>query len=233
MVPWILMDTATVPDDGGELRLMRRGAEYSIMAGSIELMNSRLSGSEQALATLVCERLKDRAAAHLLIGGFGMGFTLRAALENLGPQARITVAELVPAVVAWARGPMAHLSGACLQDPRVAIREGDVGDLIGSAEAAYDAILLDVDNGPDGLSRKANDRLYGPVGLADARRALRPGGILAVWSSAPDTGFTQRLRKAGYAVEEVRVRATSGGRGARHVIWLATSLPIALRAQPG
>ena len=233
MVPWILVDTAAVPDGGGELRLMQRGAEYSIMAGATELMNSRLSGSEQALATLVCVRLKDRPRAHLLIGGFGMGFTLRAALENLGPGARVTVAELVPAVVAWARGPMAHLSGDCLKDPRLTIREGDVGDLIGSAEAAYDAILLDVDNGPDGLSREANDRLYDQGGLAGARRALRPGGILAVWSSAPNTGFTQRLRKAGYAVEEVRVRATTGGGGARHVIWLATSPAIALRAQPG
>jgi spermidine synthase len=233
MVPWTLIDTADVPDGGGELRLMRRGAEFSIMTGSTELMNSRLSGSEQALATLVCARLKDRPRAHLLIGGFGMGFTLRAALETLGPDARVTVAELVPAVVAWARGPMAHLSGDCLKDPRLTIREGDVGDLIDSAQAAYDAILLDVDNGPDGLSRKANDRLYDQAGLAGARRALRSGGILAVWSSAPDTGFTQRLRKTGYAVEEVRVRATSGGRGARHIIWLATSPAIALGAKPG
>ena len=233
MVPWTLVDTATVPDDGGELRLMRRGAEFSIMSGAIELMNSRLSGSEQALATLVCARLQDRPQAHVLIGGFGMGFTLRSALENLGPQARVTVAELVPAVIAWARGPMAHLSGDSLKDPRLTVREGDVGDLIGSAEAAYDAILLDVDNGPDGLSRKANDRLYGPDGLADARRALRPQGILAVWSSAPNAGFTQRLRRAGYAVEEVRVRATGGARGARHVIWLATAPGIALRARGG
>jgi spermidine synthase len=233
MVPWTLVDTATVPDGGGELRLMQRGAEFSIMTGSTELMNSRLSGSEQALATLVCARLQGRPAAHLLIGGFGMGFTLRAALETLGPTARVTVAELVPAVVAWARGPMAHLSGDCLKDPRLTVREGDVGDLIGSADAGYDAILLDVDNGPDGLSRKANDRLYDLGGLAGARRALRPAGILAVWSSAPNAGFTQRLRKAGYAVEEVGVRATGGGRGARHVIWLATAPAIALRAKPG
>jgi spermidine synthase len=227
------MGTATVPGDGGELRLMQRGAEFSIMSGSIELMNSRLSGSEQALATLVCARLRDRPRAHLLIGGFGMGFTLRSALENLGPEARVTVAELAPAVIAWARGPMAHLSGDCLKDPRLTVREGDVGDLIGPVEAGYDAILLDVDNGPDGLSRKANDRLYGHQGLADARRALRPQGILAVWSSAPNDGFAQRLRQAGYAVEEVRVRATAGGRGARHVIWLATAPAIALRARGG
>jgi spermidine synthase len=223
MIRWSLIDTTTVPGDGGELRLMQRGAEFSIMSGAIELMNSRLSGSEKALATLACARLRDRPRAHLLIGGFGMGFTLRAALEALGPQARVTVGELVPAVIAWARGPMAHLSGPCLEDPRLTIREGDVGDLIRTAEAAYDAILLDVDNGPEGLSRKGNDRLYDHDGLLAARRALRPGGVLAVWSSAPDAHFTQRLRRAGYAVEEVGVRATGGKRGARHVIWMATA----------
>ncbi|WP_332771356.1 spermidine synthase [Phenylobacterium sp.] len=223
MIRWTHLDTTTVPDDGGELRLMQRGAEFSIMSGGIELMNSRLSGSEKALATLACERLRDRPKSHVLIGGFGMGFTLRAALENLGPQARVTVAELVPAVIAWARGPMAHISGECLRDPRLTIREGDVGALIGSGQASYDAILLDVDNGPEGLSRKANDRLYDPAGLTAARRALRPGGVLAVWSSAPNAAFTQRLRRAGFAVEEVRVRATGGTRGARHVIWLATA----------
>jgi len=221
MIRWVHLDTATVPGDGGELRLMQRGTEFSIMAGATELMNSRLSGSEQALATLVCERFKDRPAAHLLIGGFGMGFTLRAALDNLGPQARVTVGELVPAVIAWARGPMAHLSGECLKDPRLTVREGDVAELIGSAERVFDAILLDVDNGPEGLSRPANDRLYDPAGLTAARHALAPGGILAVWSSAPDRDFTRRLIKAGFKVEEVPVRAT-GKRGARHVIWLAT-----------
>lgn len=222
MIRWSLIDTTAVPDDGGELRLMQRGTEFSIMSGSIELMNSRLSGSEKALATLTHERLKDRPKAHFLIGGFGMGFTLRAALESLGPEARVTVGELVPAIIAWARGPMAHISGECLNDPRLTIREGDVGDLIRAAQGEYDAILLDVDNGPEGLSRRANDRLYDPAGLAAAKRALRPGGILAVWSSAPDAKFTQRLRKAGYEVDEVRVRATGGSRGARHVIWLAT-----------
>ena len=222
MIRWSLIDTTTVPDDGGELRLMQRGAEFSIMSGAIELMNSRLSGSEKALATLVCARLEDRPRAHVLIGGYGMGFTLRAALESLGPAARVTVGELVPAVVAWARGPMAHISGDSLADPRLTIREGDVAELIRSAQGGYDAILLDVDNGPEGLSREANDRLYDLEGLAAARRALRPGGVLAVWSSAPDAAFTGRLRRAGYAVEEVRVRATDRGRGARHMIWLAT-----------
>ena len=220
MIPWEHLDTAAVPDDGGELRLMRRGAEYSIMSGAIELMNSRLSGSEAALATLACARVGP--AARVLIGGYGMGFTLRAALGALGPQARVVVGELVPQVVAWARGPMAHLSAGCLEDPRVSVVLGDVGVAIGSGAKAYDAILLDVDNGPEGLSRKGNDALYGHEGLAAARRALKPKGVLAVWSSTPSEAFTRRLKQAGFAVETVPVRAGGGKRGARHVIWLAT-----------
>ena len=222
MVPWLHLDTATMPDDGGELRLMRRGAEFSIMAGSIELMNSRLSGSEEALATLVGERIRGRKKPQVLIGGLGMGFTLRAALADLGADAKITVAELVPAVVAWGRGPMAALFAGSLDDPRVQIRETDVAALIGSAHAAYDAILLDVDNGPEGLTRRANDRLYDFEGLRAARKALRPDGVLAVWSSAQHPKFSPRLRKAGYLVDEVGVRAHAG-RGARHVIWIATA----------
>jgi spermidine synthase len=219
MIPWSLEDTAKIPG-GDELRLMRRGAEFSIRLGQFELMNSRLSGSEKALATLSCSRIRARKSPTVLIGGLGMGFTLRSALEELGADARIVVAELVPAVVAWARGPMAEVFGSSLTDPRVSIREVDVGDLIGSARSAYDAILLDVDNGPDGLTRKANDRLYGFGGLAAARTALRAGGVLAVWSSAPDNGFMARLRKSGFGVDEVRVHA-HGKRGARHVIWIA------------
>lgn len=206
---------------GGELKLMRRGAEFSIMSGAIELMNSRISGSEEALATLTCARIGDRPAPHLLIGGFGMGFTLRAALAVLPGDASVTLSELVPEVIAWGRGPMAHISGPCLEDPRLSVIEGDVGALIRSADAAYDAILLDVDNGPAGLSRRGNDRLYDRPGLAAARRALRPDGILAVWSSAPDAAFNRRLGDAGFSFEETQVRASAGRRGARHTIWLA------------
>ena len=219
MIPWEHLDTAVVPGDGDELRLMRRGSEYSIMTGSTELMNSRLSGSEEALATLAHERLSDVAAPRVLIGGLGMGFTLRAALGVFGPKARIVVAELVPAVIAWARGPLAGLYGDSLADPRGEIREGDVAALI--AEGDWDAILLDVDNGPRGLSRPGNDGLYGPRGLAVAKQALNPGGLLAVWSSVRDDSFTRRLKQASFAVEEVGVRAHRG-RGARHVIWVAT-----------
>ena len=219
MIPWEHLDTAVVPGDGDELRLMRRGAEYSITTGSTELMNSRLSGSEEALATLAHERLSDVAAPRVLIGGLGMGFTLRAALGVFGPKARIVVAELVPAVIAWARGPLAGLYGDSLADPRGEIREGDVAALI--AEGDWDAILLDVDNGPRGLSRPGNDGLYSPRGLAVAKQALNPGGLLAVWSSVQDHGFAKRLKQAGYAVEQIAVRAHRG-RGARHVIWIAT-----------
>lgn len=220
MIPWVLLDTAQTPDDGGELRLMRRGAEFSIMSGSTELMNSRLSGSEQALATLACARIGGRPAPRMLIGGLGMGFTYRCALAELGGEASIVVAELTPAVIDWARGPLAGLYGDSLTDPRASLQAVDVGDLIRSGRSAYDAILLDVDNGPHGLSRKANDGLYDLKGLAAARLALRPGGVLAIWSSAPDEAFTRRLIKTGFEVEAVRVRARPG-RGARHVIWIA------------
>lgn len=222
MIPWTLLDTATIPGEGGTLRLFRRGTEFSIRLGDNELMNSRLSGSEEALATLACDRIGARPGARLLIGGLGLGFTLRAALAALRPDASLLVAELVPAVVAWARGPLAEIHGASLDDPRVAIREGDVAEAIGSEPGACDAILLDVDNGPDGLTRPANDRLYDPAGLAAARAALRPGGVLAVWSATPDTGFTRRLGQAGFFVETVPVRARGARGGARHTVWLAT-----------
>lgn len=219
MIPREVIDTAAMPDGGDSLRLVRRGEEYSIMLGATELMNSRLSGSEEALATLACAKIVGRPRPHILIGGLGMGFTLRAALAKIGEDAELTVAELVPAVVAWGRGPMAHIFAGSLDDPRVRIAEADVADLIG-APSRYDAILLDVDNGPDGLSRPGNDRLYDRGGLARAKTALRPGGVLAIWSSAPDPAFTRRLRGAGFAVDEVPVRAR-GDRGARHVIWVA------------
>ena len=221
MLPWIPLDTASMPG-GGELRLKRRGAEFSIMLGAIELMNSRLSGSEEALATLAGERLAGRPRPAVLIGGLGMGFTLRAALASLPADATIVVAELVPAVVAWARGPMAEIFAGSLDDPRVAIREEDVGAVIGARRAAFDAILLDVDNGPEGLSREANDALYGMAGLGAARAALTPGGVLGVWSQGPHRDFTRRLRESGFAVEEIRVRANRGRSGARHVVWMAT-----------
>ena len=226
MIPWVHIDTAKVPGGGEDLRLMRRGSEFAIMLGSSSLMNSRLSGSEEALSTLTIERLLEKANPHILIGGLGMGFTLRAALDVLPPEARVTVSELVPAVVAWARGPMAEIFGGSMNDPRTDVREVDVRALIRSARATYDAILLDVDNGPEGLTKTANDSLYSGTGLNAAHAALRPGGILAVWSQGPDEHFTRRLGKAGFEVEVVRVRASRAKRGARHVIWLARKAPV-------
>ncbi|WP_291864324.1 spermidine synthase [Bradyrhizobium sp.] len=222
MIPWKQIDIARVPGSDVELRLMQRGDEFSMKLGQNELMNSRLSGSEEALATLACRRLEAVKAPHLLIGGLGMGFTLRAALAVLGPKARITVAELVPAVIGWARGPMAEIFGDSLDDPRANILSVDVIEMIGSHSSAFDAILLDVDNGPEGLIRKANDALYDFAGLTAIRRALRPGGVLAVWSSGPNPAFSRRLRDAGFDVNEVAVRATTRRSGARHLIWFAT-----------
>jgi spermidine synthase len=221
VIPWSLIDTASVPG-GGELRLMRRGAEFSIRLGQNELMNSRAGGSEAALATLACQKIRACRRPRLLIGGLGMGFTLRAALSVLGAQARIIVAELVPAVAAWARGPMAEVFGESLADPRVRVRETDVAELIRRAPSAFDAILLDVDNGPAGLTRTANDGLYDMAGLSAAHAALRPGGLLAVWSSGPDADFTRRLGRSGFDVDETAVRANGARGGARHVIWIAT-----------
>ena len=222
MLPWVHLGTATVPGGGGELRLMQRGAEFVIMAGRIPLMNSRMSGSEEALATLSWERIAGRPNPSMLIGGLGMGFTLRKALAIATPGTRITVAELVPEVVDWARGPLAPIFAGSLDDPRARIETADVASVIAGGKAAYDAILLDVDNGPDGLSRPGNDRLYSMHGLATTRAALRPGGTLAVWASEPDIGFTRRLTTAGFRVDEKTVRERSNGRGARHTIWLAT-----------
>jgi spermidine synthase len=222
MIPWLQLDTARVPGADVQLRLMQRGAEFSMRLGQNELMSSRLSGSEEALATLACRRIEAVKSPHLLIGGLGMGFTLRAALAVLGSDARIMVAELVPAVIAWARGPMADIFGDSLDDPRASIREADVVDVIRSHDSAFDAILLDVDNGPEGLIRKANDALYDLRGLNAIRKALRPGGVLAVWSSGPNPLFSKRLRAAGFDVNEIAVRATTKRSGARHVIWFAT-----------
>ena len=218
-----LLGTAQVPG-GDELRLYRRGDDFIIAIDRNELMSSRMSGSEEALATMTCERLRSPQAASLLIGGYGMGFTLRAALGVLGPDAKIAVAELVPGIIEWARGPMAELAAGCLDDPRVELVLGDVSKAIGAATRRYDAILLDVDNGPDGLTREANEGLYSAAGLATAKAALRPGGILAIWSAAPDARFTRRLSAAGFQVEEVGVRARSNGKGPRHVIWFARAI---------
>ena len=221
MIPLEHLDTAQVPG-GAELRLMRRGADFMIQLDRNELMNSRMSGSEEALAEVTAERLKGRRNQQWLIGGYGMGFTLRAALKALPADARIAVAELVPEIIAWAKGPMAELTAGCLDDSRVLLHMADVAEAIaGIRPNSCDAILLDVDNGPDGLVRDDNGVLYTREGLQLAKRALKPGGVLAIWSAAPDPSFTWRLKKARFEVDEQVVRARSNGKGPRHVIWFA------------
>ena len=217
MQPWVELARADAPD-GDTLRLMRRGGEFSIrIAGGNELMNSRLGGSEEALAQLALAACPT-PAPRVLIGGLGLGFTLRAALSRTGAGARLTVAEIVPALADWARGPLAPIFDGCLDDPRVTLDLRDVARPM--AEGGWDAILLDVDNGPDGLTRPGNDALYSEAGLAAAKTALRPGGVLAVWSAHPSAPFTRRLAWAGLRVTTETVRATRSRRGPRHTIWI-------------
>ncbi len=213
--------SAKVPG-GAELTLYRRGNDFMIVLERNELMSSRMSGSEEALANMTLERLRGRKNLHLLIGGYGMGFTLRAALARLDASAKVTVVELVPEIIEWARGPMAELAAGCLDDPRVTLVQADVADVIEAGRGSYDAILLDVDNGPDGLVRQANDRLYSRQGIAASLSALKPGGVVAIWSAGPDPAFARRLSRGGLVVEEVVVRARSNGKGPRHVIWFGT-----------
>ncbi|MCU0685579.1 MAG: hypothetical protein MUF34_25610 [Polyangiaceae bacterium] len=222
MKPWELIDRVPVPGTSGTMSLLQRGHERSIMVDGAQLMSSLVHGSEDALAELACGRVAGRTGARVLIGGLGMGFTLAAALRTLGPDAEVVVAELVPGVIAWNRGPLGPVAGRPLDDPRAAVVEGDVARPIGEAPARWDAILLDVDNGPAGLTRPANDWLYAPPGLEAARAALRPRGVLAVWSAAPDRAFTRRLERAGYDVELLPLRARGRAGGQRHLVWLAT-----------
>ena len=219
MIPWQELARAAVPGEAAPLVLSQHGRDFVITVGPRTLMGSRAHASEDALAERACARIADRPRAHVVIGGLGMGFTLAAALRKLRPDARVTVGELLAAVVEWNRGPLAHLAGRPLEDPRVTVRVGDVADVILANEATLDGLLLDVDNGPDGLTQGANDWLYSRTGIDAAYRALRDEGVLGVWSVAPDQDFTRRLRRAGFAVEEHEVRAHRG-RGGRHTLWL-------------
>ncbi|MGF7153692.1 spermidine synthase [Novosphingobium gossypii] len=220
MVEDELLGIAHVPD-GVEIRLVQHGDGFTILLEDTDLMSTQARASEEALARMTSEMLGERPAPQILIGGYGMGFTLRAALGAFGDDAGIVVAEIVPEIIAWARGPMQHVTAGCLDDPRVVVVEGDVAMLIDAACDAYDAILLDVDNGPEGLTRRLNDGLYSQAGLDSAMAALRPGGILAIWSAYTDPEFTVRLQQAGYEVTETVVRARDNQKGFRHLIWFA------------
>jgi len=214
-----------IPGEGIAMRLTKKNEIFTIWVQDTELMSSEIHGSEDDLATLVCAKLTHLPEAAILIGGLGMGYTLAAALKSLGPKGKVVVAELMPAVVEWNRGPLAHLAGRPLEDPRVSVRLQDVAMSLQTGLAEFDGILLDVDNGPEGLTRDSNNWLYSQEGLADAYSALRPGGILAIWSSAPDKNFGMRLRKAGFEVEEAVVKSSAEDKYARHTIFLGTVAP--------
>jgi spermidine synthase len=218
-----LIDSTQI-EDGVCLELYRHGTDFMIVLGRNELMSTRMRFSEEQLAQLTIERL-GKENARMLIGGYGMGFTYRAAAARLGEKAQIVVAEISDAIIDWAKGPMAELTGEGLSDPRLDLKICDVAALIDDANdgtcAKFDAILLDVDNGPDGIVRDANNRIYSRTGLAKARDALKPGGILAVWSAGPDPAFAKRLRDTGLEIVEWNVRSRPNKKGAHHIIWFA------------
>jgi len=223
MKHWTLLGEAAIPGSKHSLMLYQGKDDFfiKISGGGCELMSTRKHGSEDALGALPCRRLKNADAARVLIGGLGMGFTLAAALKTLGAQAEVTVAELVPEVVEWNRGILGAHSGHPLRDPRTKIHIGDVARLLRHTRGYYDVIALDVDNGPEGLTQSSNDWLYTTPGIVTAQEALKPGGIIAYWSAAPDGAFHDRLRRCGFMVEEVPVFA-HGNKGSRHVLWLAS-----------
>ena len=206
--------------DGGEILLYERDGAYMIRVNGLELMTSRAHGSEEELARLALAKV-TRKKPRVLIGGLGMGYTLRAVLDVVPKSAKIMVAEILPIVVIWNRSELAHLAGFPLDDPRVAVVERDVAKIIAAGPSAFDAVLLDVDNGPAALTVDVNERLYGASGLAAIRRCLRPGGVLGVWSSDPDRGFERRLAKAGFRVSTETVPARRGGKGPKHTIFIA------------
>ena len=219
MRPWELLGQTRTPG-GEDMSLTRQGGEFVILAGGKPLMSSRMHGSEEALAAFGCRDARARDEPCVLIGGLGMGFTLRATLDLLPPAATVVVAELVPAVVEWNRGPLGPLAAHPLKDRRVRIEVGDVADTLRASTGRFDAVLLDVDNGPAAFTASHNTRLYDDQGLAAARAALTPGGVLAVWSAWDDRRFEQRLRHGGFTVQVERVRGRLKKGGPRHTIFL-------------
>jgi len=222
MIPWKLLGRHRTPDNKSVMKLYQRDTEYSIRVNGQELMNSRMCGSEMMLAELSCPEIADRKNACVLIGGLGMGYTLSAALRLLDSDADVLLAELVPSVVEWNNDILGSLAGDPLMDPRVTVQIKDVAHVLSSSKSAFDAILLDVDNGPDSLTQEGNDDLYNKSGITMIHRALRSGGVVAVWSSSPDRGFTQRLNKSFFHVIEKKVRGRTHKKGPVHTIWIAT-----------
>lgn len=217
MKPWETLAMAVAPD-GSPLTLARRDAEYVLRVRGHVLMSSRQHASEDALAREACARIPNASNAKVLIGGLGFGFTLRAALDCLGAEAEVTVAEILPALIEWNRGPLAALAGGPLEDPRSRTVEGDVARVIAKHPKTFDAILLDVDNGPFGLAQAKNQHLYALTGLRGAVSALASGGVLAVWSAGDDPAFGRRMEEAGLRVEALQARAHPAG-GSRHTLF--------------
>jgi spermidine synthase len=220
VIPWEVVGQTTAPD-GTRLALTRRGGEYVILANGKSLMSNRMHGSEEALAGFALKTLKNPAEARVLVGGLGMGYTLRATLDHLPPTASVVIAELLPAVIEWNRGPLAELAGRPLGDRRVEVAQGDVADTLRAHAGVFDAVLLDVDNGPAAFTTDFNGGLYDNAGVATIRRALVPGGTLAVWSAWEDRKFEQRLRYAGFSVSVEHVRARLKKGGPHHTIFVA------------
>lgn len=216
MKPTVLRDRATAPD-GTVLSLVEHDGAFAIRVGGVELMSTRQHHSEERLAAIACATIARRRRPRVLIGGLGFGFTLRETLARLPHDAVVVVAELVPAVVAWNRDPAYHLAGPALDDPRVRIEIADVADLLARPAAPFDAVLLDVDNGAAALATAANARLYTAAGLARTRRALTPGGCLAVWSAEPDPPFVERMGRSGFTVTTQRIPAHAAGGATHHL----------------
>jgi len=224
MIPWKTLDNAQLPASGGELSLHKRGDEFSIRVNGLELMNSLAHDSEDALAKLACNKISALTKTRMLIGGLGMGFTLASALRSAGNNAKIVVAELIPAVIEWNQKYIGDLAGHPLDDQRVEVYEGDVAKILKKERGAFDIILLDVDNGPEGMTQKNNNWLYSQKGLNTSFSALRPKGVLAVWSVMPDIAFTKRMRRIGFKVEEIRIKSKGRHGASRHTIWIAEKI---------
>ena len=223
MRQWTQLGEASIPGSDKSIFLIRGKDDFFIkLSGGLELMNTRKHGSEDALGALPCQKLKHPESAHVLIGGLGMGFTLAAALSELGAEAEVTVAELIPEVVEWNRGPLGDCSGRPLDDPRTQLYVGDVANLLREKRDTYDVIALDVDNGPEGLTKSNNSWIYSEQGITSTVKALKPTGMISYWSASADQGFNQRLKRCGLKVEEVSVFA-HGKKGTRHTIWLASN----------
>lgn len=222
LIPWVLLDVAPVPGGGDDkLRLYQRGTDFSIRIDQSELMNSREHYSEEVLAELACDHVRERKQARVLIGGLGMGFTLAAALPRLKKDASIVVSELIPEVVRWNQEELGGLTGHPLRDSRVAVYNEDVGAVMRRERDGFDAIMLDVDNGPEGFTRESNDALYGRKGITTAFNSLRAGGVLTVWSATPSKAFGEHLERQNFMVQTITTRSRNAEKGAYHTVWFA------------